>query len=762
MIQEEHKYLSNDLTELIKNKKILEDKNKNLEREIEELKNSKVKITELKEQFSKSKNEKSAIENENQKNIRKLNDINHTITELNETILAKDQQIISIKKEKENLISQLETNSQELTNFNNLLITNKDAKGDYEEIRSKYVDVNKKLNSAKIETDSLKGEKTLTDIDIKKKDKLNEILRENNEKLTIELNVKREEIKNLKDKITRISEEQLNKLGSIQDNSLISLQIKYDNENKEKEILKNELNIIRKNNNDLKEESSKLYEKNDNYNKILVDADKIREELLNKFRTENSERKNFESELQIYKENDTKTKNIIKNNNEEIKGLKQGLNSINSNYDFLTNELDAKTEELSKLTLLCRQQQELLDVSSKKFNNINNKSSLDNKRLLEREGELKDIKNSYQMHANEFENTKQMLSDKSSEIQNLSHDLQVLTGENNNLTVELSRIAKENEKLLLVRTHLEKNSDLINQRHRANELDMNDLYHNYKEVCKENERLKANLQIFIDENKEAFNYIQNMEKTLTNFQNSINSTQNEKNEFIKKIEILEQYNNQLTEEINRLNDSLRDKDSKTDYLQMNVHVDKEIAKNYETQQIEYQKQISGLKSEKNQLVDTLNNLTKNIEFYKHQSGTLEQKVNNLQTIIQKERLDQQQTAQSANKYKEDAVKLREENKKLAKWYSESKDINNRISNKPKISLSETISSEENNVLHGLQMELKKKLVEMENELHVNSTETKTLRDENSRLKNILNGFEKDLKMSSDRMSKNFSDNMSDN
>ena len=87
---------------------------------------------------------------------------------------------------------------------------------------------------------------------------------------------------------------------------------------------------------------------------------------------------------------------------------------------------------------------------------------------------------------------------------------------------------------------------------------------------------------------------------------------------------------------------------------------------------------------------------------------------------------------------------------------------NKISKSKAIETETFSSNEENNVLHGLHMDLQRKLQEMENELQINTNEAKALREENSRLKNILNGFEKDLKMSSDRMSKGFSDNMSDN
>ena len=61
----------------------------------------------------------------------------------------------------------------------------------------------------------------------------------------------------------------------------------------------------------------------------------------------------------------------------------------------MTNELDVKTEELSKLSLLCKQQQDHIDDSSKKINALNNKSSLDNKRLIDRENELNNLKIQY-------------------------------------------------------------------------------------------------------------------------------------------------------------------------------------------------------------------------------------------------------------------------------------------------------------------------------------------------------------------------------
>jgi len=236
-------------------------------------------------------------------------------------------------------------------------------------------------------------------------------------------------------------------------------------------------------------------------------------------------------------------------------------------------------------------------------------------------------------------------------------------------------------------------------------------------------------------------------------------SQLEKNDLVKKIEILEQYNSQLTDNINKLNDEIRDRDSKADYLRMNVQVDKEMAKNYENSTLENQKTIMNLKGERNQLQEAVNNQNKNIEYYKHQVNKFEQKVTELQNIISKERAEANNFTQNVNKYKDEVGRLREENKKLVKMYNDSKDLANRMSNVIPNSSNTISSTEESNILRGLNMDLNKKLKEMETELNINFTEAKSLKDENKRLRNILEGYNPNL--SSDRMSRNFSDGMSD-
>ena len=60
-----------------------------------------------------------------------------------------------------------------------------------------------------------------------------------------------------------------------------------------------------------------------------------------------------------------------------------------------------------------------------------------------------------------------------------------------------------------------------------------------------------NLQIFIEENKEAFNHIKNIEGNLSSAMNNIQSQIIEKETLLKKIEMMEIYHNEQNLEIEK-------------------------------------------------------------------------------------------------------------------------------------------------------------------------------------------------------------------
>ena len=68
---------------------------------------------------------------------------------------------------------------------------------------------------------------------------------------------------------------------------------------------------------------------------------------------------------------------------------------MDQNYDNLNNELDDKTEEISKLTILLKDLQNQNEELISKVGQSSHKLNMDNKRLTDREIEINDLKNQF-------------------------------------------------------------------------------------------------------------------------------------------------------------------------------------------------------------------------------------------------------------------------------------------------------------------------------------------------------------------------------
>ena len=146
---------------------------------------------------------------------------------------------------------------------------------------------------------------------------------------------------------------------------------------------------------------------------------------------------------------------------------------------------------------------------------------------------------------------KAMLNERNKELNDINYDFNKLKCENQNLIEEVKRFANENERLNIIKKQFEQNSTFFKTKTRSHEMELNDLNTNYKNVLLENERLKQNLKIFVDENKAAAQHIKMIESSLMNYQQNAQNVIKEKDSLINQIETLQKYNTQLTDELTR-------------------------------------------------------------------------------------------------------------------------------------------------------------------------------------------------------------------
>ncbi len=746
----EYKNLSKEFTDVMNKNKRLEDKVKSYEKEFNENKFFKEKLIDYEDNVKSIKSEKQNLEATNKALKNELLKLNENLTMLKNQEEESKKIITILREDKQKFMKQLELNSNDMINLEEKVSNTDCLLNQIQEMKQKNQETQNKLLNKISEIEKLNSDLSISQFEIKKKNneiiRLKEIIDQNK----IEANAKNEENKFLKEQMENLKVQILEK--KISDNSnisanLLELQEKYTVE----KINLEKANYITK---DLNEKLQKTTQERDNQQtkianmtKLLAEADNTRAEMFSKIQQEINKSKFLENENLILKEKEQKNVADVLNLQDENKQLKTGISSLDHNYDVLNNELDIKTEEISKLNLIIKNLNDANDDISKKLSLQLSKCSTDTKRLSEREHEIKEIRiiNSNIQKDNMELNA--ILQSKNIEVQEFTFEIKRISDENSHLQEQLLRLSQENEKLSLIKSQLEKNSDFIAQKYRSNELDMSELYNSYKEACKENERLKKNLQIFIDENKEAFNHIRNIENNLSNAMNNIQQQIIEKESMIKKIEMMEIFENEQNSEIERLRGKLENKISNEDRLKKNLELDQEINLNYENHNLKLQKQIAKLENEKKELEEIIHNLKNQIEYLNHLNKKKEFDMNNLELILVDERKKLHNLDCQNKKLKDEKEKLVSENNQLILMIEENTEIKI-IKNKMNFNnndfnniLNKNFNEEDNNVLRMLVNDLQSQLISIQNDL-------KTVREENTRL---LSERSMSKNMLSDRM-----------
>ena len=728
ILQEEYKNLSNDLTDEINKSKNLELRLKNYEKDFNQNKYMKDQISECESSNNKLKNEKNAIEKELKNAKKEITNLNSKTEDLTNSLNELEEKNKILNDEKKKLMNQLSLNNEDMKTLENKINLTGDINSDLSNSNKRNNELSQTNKNLKGEIEKLRSNNDLLDFEVKKKtlelSKNHDLV----ERLKLDISQKNADINNYITKLDDLnSEKNSGKLEEHSNNQELMIEIetlKFEIKNLNYELANSK--------NQIKAGSSvkgKNDEKLQNLTSLLKEADKTRQELFSKFTEENNVRRALENENQILRDNEKNLRRTIDGQSEELKNIKLGLSSYDQNYDQLNNELDDKTEEISKLTILLKDLQNQNEELLSRIAQSSHKLNIDGKRLIDRESEIYEFKNQMNRLLQDIEISQAEIQNKNTEIQNLTYDLNSKTNENKNIIEDLTRIAKENERLNIIKSQLESNNEIFNQKFRANELDIQDLYQSYKETCQKNKRLEDNLKIFVDENREAVKYIQNLENTLSNFRNNLTEQIAEKEDLAKKLLIAENYNNEITDQIGSYKDTIRQLEFSNENLSRGKNIEGNLNLRMEETQIEYQKTITNLKNENKKLKDSSVNYKSNLDYLTQNKEMMEKDLQNYQIIISEERNKQQQLFSTLQKQRDDIQMLRDENTKLSKLYKEAgMQIGNRVNNPGKLMKSgDTFSSNDDiNPLQGLCSDLQNKVVELESEL-------KKKNDENTRL-----------------------------
>jgi centrosomal protein CEP135 len=732
-VQIEYKNLSREFTELLTKNRRNEEKVRSYEKEFSENKFVKEKIHDYEENMKILRVERSNYENQcktMKKEIISLNDeVNDLKREIGEKLSMQNNAYLEIER----LKKEIEVKTHEMLCYEERVANNKGLMYDNEESKKKINELHSKASVLKLENEKLKSDKSLLEFEIKKKNIEITKHSESFDNLKIETNALKDENRKIMERLEKMSEEMTSKKMSDNTNMCLSnleLQERITTEKRNMEKLHFNNTQLNDKVNKLAAEKEHLVEKIQTLTKLLTDTDQMRGELCNKLQEEMGKSKTLENETMLLKERERNNIKEINKLRDEVGTLKIGIGSLDKNFDNINNQLDTKTEEIAKLNLLINSLQEANDDLTKKLNLNLNKSAIDNKRIIDKEREVKETKIIIQQLENDSINLHNLIEERNKEIQELTYDNKCMNAENSTLLADVQRLDRDNVKLSNQINQLEKNSESVFQKVRAKEMENNDIVNNYKELVKENERVKQNLKMFVDENRECAKYIKEMETVVNNYKHNSSSSTIERNNLTQRIEFLEKYNNELTKQIQNLRDELYQKDTNTEYLLRNVEVDREVNLNYESHIMKLQKQVAKVEGDKTALQETINNLDSQNAFLTHTKERLEETIKSFETIIADERKKMLGVTQNNQMLRLEIDKLHDENRKMMKSLSESKDIRDKL-----VRLTShgdtSQEGEDNTYLKGVVHDLNYQINSLQNELRLTREDNTKLLSERS-------------------------------
>ena len=203
-----------------------------------------------------------------------------------------------------------------------------------------------------------------------------------------------------------------------------------------------------------------------------------------------------------------------------------------------------------------------------------------NQRLLEREGEIRDLRAHVNHLQKDLEDTKEALYLRKKEVEELSADVRALSRENEIVNGELSRITRTSNQLK--EQHEEISSKERAQMHqlRAHELEKEDILDSYKKVCIECERMKENLTSLNSQQKELLARNNLLEQELDGKDKIAMRLEEGENRAKSQAQILERQITQLTKQLDACGRDLRESQNIQNHLARDMQSSKHVPNIY--------------------------------------------------------------------------------------------------------------------------------------------------------------------------------------
>jgi chromosome segregation ATPase len=386
-----------------------------------------------------------------------------------------------------------------------------------------------------------------------------------------------------------------------------------------------------------KASSIRMLEQNTQLKSLITNLEKMKEELLRKISSFNSD-KNLDEEhkSQLASEVSLLRKELANKTTENSK-LTEALKSLDQERDYIQTLLDSKTEENHAVESALSNAQKDLAILKDSINSLQSKDSTSYKRLEEKDFQIKKLTEKSKHLESELEELRVGITSQARQVQELNEHLVALTKENSYVNEQLMKATHEKENLRKFYDDKSRNERLTQQLARSVEREKEDLLLTYKKACEENERLTQAVSAISGEQRETYTKLQACEQELVNAQSHIAMQEHE-------IFNLQQEVNTLERQISHLTLQLENSEKKGhEFLEIKegymreVASARQIALNVEASKDDLIRKMSAAENEKLILESKIRTLQSEVSAVRNQYELEKQKCDDLQMVLAKER-----------------------------------------------------------------------------------------------------------------------------
>ena len=598
IMRSEHKILSDDLSDKLKELEIEQRKRRDLEKELFEYKQLKDKFSYIEEQIENIVRQKGEVEKDCIKHRNKVIELEGVISAKEKVIEESDKKYNEICRK----LSEVERRGIKEDEKISIAYQYRDELEDKQQVinqmRIKETDLVEKAERLQGEVKKLRAELDL------EKDRVKSY-KDSKEKVDYELKETRKKLIDTEEQLvsgrneTIITEQQKNQ-ASIEISDLNN-QIK--NLRRDKHNLNEDNAEIRKQMENMQSNITKQQNEIKKLESLIQTLEKSKEDLIYKLQNTTKERNSDERDKSVYVSEISSLKKNLVSKEAEIEELRFSIIELDQRNDMLQSQLDYKTEELYQIQNALESQDKVNSESKKRINILATKEESYERRLQEREREIEGLAKQLKNVSKELHEMKEIENIRVHDSNQLSNDVEILTRENQTAMEQIMKLSEEKEYFRIELENTAGRFKQMQQSVRATEIEKGDIQTSYKEVCAENQRFKDTVNKMNHQINELNQRIQALERDLHGAHIAIGEYEKNQEQLIYEIQQYDKNVSSLSTQLENVYQQLGHEREARDSLIQDHENQRSISFSLEASKEELQKHLIYLENERNLMIN---------------------------------------------------------------------------------------------------------------------------------------------------------------